>query len=114
LPDFATDTSGWQFTVMVAEALLLFVLVSPVAETVAVLLIDGQSPPVVARLSVTVRVEPLVIVPKLQLSTPAAMEHCAAFAPPSVQVPAGSVSLTVTLLELPVPPAVTVIVNVAV
>jgi hypothetical protein len=114
LPVFETETSGWQATAMVALALLLPVLVSPVALTVAVFAIDGQSPPSVARLSVTTFEEPEAIVPKLQDSVPAAMPHCAASAPLSVHVPAGSVSETVTLLDGPVPPAVTVIVNVAV
>src|SRR5207248_5750328 len=74
----------------------------------------GQSPAVVARLRVTVRVEPLVIVPKLQDRTPAVIEQEAAFAPPRVQVPLGRVSETVTLVESPVPPAVTTTVKVAV
>jgi len=115
-PDFATETSGWQLTTIVtAPVLLLAVLASPVALTVAPgLVIDGQSPPVVARLRLTVFGEPEAIVPKLQERAPAAMEHCAASAPPSVHVPEGSVSESVTLLDEPVPPAVTVIVKVAV
>src|SRR4029079_2963707 len=103
-----------QLTVTEAVELVLAVLASTAAETVAVLLMLGQSPLVVARLRVTVRVEPLVIVPKLQDRTPVVIEHDAAFAPPRVQVPAGSVSETVTLVESPVPPAVTTIVKVAV
>src|SRR4029079_6825922 len=81
-----------QLTVTEAVELLLAVLASTAAETVAVLLMLGQSPLVVARLRVTGRVEPLVIVPKLQERTPVVIEHDAAFAPPRVQVPDGSVS----------------------
>jgi hypothetical protein len=114
LPDFTIETSGAQFTVMVAEALLLFVFVSPVALTVTVFAIDGQSPPVVARLRVTTFDVPEAMLPKLQVRVPAAMLQLAALAPPRVHVPEGSVSERVTLLEVPVPPAVTVIVKVAV
>jgi hypothetical protein len=114
LPVFVTETSGWQLTVMVAEALLLLVFVSPVALTVAVFAIDGQSPPTVARLKVTTFDVLDAIVPKLQESTPAAMLQLAASAPPRVHVPEGSVSDRVTLLDAPVPPALTVIVNIAV
>src|SRR5437764_4721510 len=103
-----------QLTVIEAVELLFAVLASTAAETVAVLLMLGQSPAVVARLRVTVRVEPLVIVPKLQDRTPAVIEQEAAFAPPRVQVPLGRVSETVTLVESPVPPAVTTTVKVAV
>jgi hypothetical protein len=103
-----------QFTTTDAVALLSAELLSPAAVTVAVLPIAGQSPALVVRLSVTVLLVPEAIVPKLQLSAPAPIVHSPALAPPSVQVPAGSVSLTATLLEGPVPPALTVIVNVAV
>src|SRR5207237_9364855 len=62
-----------QFTVIVADELLLPVFASAVAETVAVFGMLGQSPAVVARLRVTVRVEPFVIAPKLQDRTLAAI-----------------------------------------
>src|SRR5512143_2155785 len=99
-----------QFTVTEAVDELLPVFVSPVALTVAVLVMDGQSCEVVVRVSVTLLLVSCAIVPKLQVSTPAVIEQLAASVPPSVHVPAGSVSETVTLVELPVPPAVTVIV----
>ena len=103
-----------QLTVIEAVELLLAVLASTAAETVAVLLMLGQSWLVVGRLRVTVRVEPFVIVPKLHESTPAVIEQEPAFAPPRFQVPLGRVSETVTLVESPVPPAVTTRVKVAV
>src|SRR5688572_27712459 len=103
-----------QFTVTAAVELLFVVLASTAAETVAVLLMLGQSPATVVRLSVTVRVLPLVSVPKLQLRVPAVIEQEPASVPPRVQVPAGSVSLTVTDVESPVPPALTRMVKVAV
>ena len=82
-----------QLTVIEAVELLFAVLASTAAVTVAVLLMLGQSADVVARLRVTVRVEPLVIVPKLQDRTPAAIEQDPAFAPPRVQVPLGRVGM---------------------
>src|SRR5438128_4650422 len=103
-----------QFTVIVADELLLPVFASAVAETVAVFGMLGQSPAVVARLRVTVRVEPFVIAPKLQDRTPAVIEQDPAFVPLRAQVPAGRVSETVTLAESPVPPAVTRSVKLAV
>jgi hypothetical protein len=103
-----------QFTVTAAVELLFAVLASTAAETVAVLLMLGQSPATVVRLSVTVRVVPLATVPKLQLRVPAVIEQEPASVPPRVQVPAGSVSLTVTDVESPVPPALTRMVKVAV
>ena len=54
------------------------------------------------------------IVPKVQVSTPVVIEQAAASGPPTVQVPDGRVSWSVTLVELPVPPAVTTTVKVAV
>src|SRR5437762_14330659 len=51
--------------------------------------------------------------PKLHESTPAVIEQEPAFAPPRFQVPLGRVSETVTLVESPVPPAVTTRVKVA-
>src|SRR4029453_11261508 len=106
--------AGGLLVVVVADALFFFALVSPVALTVAVFAIDGQSPPVVARLRVTTFEVPEAIVPKAHCSAPAAILQLPASAPPSVHVPEGSVSERVTLLEDPVPPAVTVIVKVAV
>jgi len=102
-----------QFTTTDAEAMLSAALLSPDAVTVALFLIAGQSAAVAVRLSVTVLVVPEAIVAKVQLSVPVAIPHSAALAPPSVHVPAGSESLTATLVEGPVPPAVTTIVNVA-
>ena len=103
-----------QLTMTEAVALLSAALVSPVAVTVAVFVIAGQSRAVAVRLTVTVLLVPEAIVPKVHPSVPEAIAHSAAFAPPSVQVPAGSVSLTATSLDGPVPPALTMIVNVAV
>src|SRR5687767_4346130 len=103
-----------QFTVTAAVELLFVVLASTAAETVAVLLMLGQSPATVVRLSLTVRMLPLVSVPKLQLRVPVVIEQEPASAPPRVQVPAVSVSLTVTLVEAPGPPALTRMVKVAV
>ncbi len=103
-----------QLTMTEALALLSAELVSPVAVTVAVFVIAGQSRAVAVRLTVTVLLVPEAIVPKVHPSVPEAIAHSSAFAPPSVHVPAGSVSLTVTLLDGPVPPALTMIVNVAV
>jgi hypothetical protein len=103
-----------QFTTTDAVALLSAELLSPAAVTVAVLPIAGQSPALVVRLSVTVLLVPEAIVPKLQLSAPAPIVHSPALAPPRVHVPAGSVSLTATLVDGPVPPAEATIVKVAV
>ncbi len=102
-----------QFTVAVALELLLVLTASTVAETRAVLLMLGQSPATVTCLIVTVRVLPLVIAPKLQLRVPLVIEQPVT-AGSIVQVPAGSVSVRVTLAESPVPPAVTTMVKLAV
>lgn len=103
-----------QFTVTAAVELLLVLTASTVAATRAVLLMLGQSVATVVRLSVTVRVVPLAIVPKLQLRVPLVIEQEAALGPPMVQVPAGSVSVRVTPVESPVPAALTTMVKVAV
>src|SRR5712691_8067665 len=102
-----------QLTMTEAVALLSTELLSAVAVTVAVFVIAGQSRAVAVRLRVTVLLVPETIVPKVQVSVPVAMPHSAALAPPSVLVLAGSVSLTATLLDGPLPPAETTIVNVA-
>src|SRR5438105_3130905 len=103
-----------QLTVIDAVELLFAALASTAAETVAVLLMLGQSALVVVRPRVTVRVEPLVIVPKLQDRTPFVIEQDPPSVPAMPQVPDGRVSETVTFVELPVPPAVTTSVKVAV
>src|SRR5256885_15148372 len=95
-----------QFTVIVADELLLLVLASTVAETVAVLLRLGQSLAVVARLGVTVRGLPLVIAPKLQdRKPPAVIEQEAAVVPLGDQVTAGGGSRSGTLGDVTVPAA---------
>jgi hypothetical protein len=92
---------------------LLAGLASTAALTVAVLAIDGQLALLVVAVSVMVLVLPTVIVPKLQVSvvppeTGEAGEQEAALGPPTVQVrPLGNVSVSTTLVELAVPPAVT-------
>src|SRR5204863_9381980 len=97
---WAVSTGLLPLSLHAALPILLFaVLASTAAETVAVLLMLGQSPAVVARLRVTVRVEPLVIVPKLQDRTPAVIEQEAAFAPPRVQRSQGRTSELVTRRE---------------
>jgi len=103
-------------TVTEAVELLLAELVSTVALTCAVLLIpEAQSAAVVDAVRVMVLVVPAAIVPKLQVrvvppGTGEAGEQAAALGPPTVQLRVagpGSTSVSVTLVELPVPPAVT-------
>jgi len=110
-----TDTSG-QLTVTEAVELLFVELVSTVALTCAVLLIpEAQSAAVVDAVRVMVLVVPAAIVPKLQVrvvppGTGEAGKQAAALGPPTVQLRVagpGSTSVSVTLVELPVPPAVT-------
>src|SRR5688572_14802837 len=104
-------TSG-QFTwIVIGPAELFALLVSVDDEIVAVLEIGPQVAALVAPVRVTTRVVPWVIVPKLQVMTPLAIEHCAAPEPLIAQLmPAGRLSVSTTFCELPVPPAVTVIV----
>ena len=64
-----------QVTAITAREELFVRIVSPVALTVAVLVIEGQSAVAVARASVTVFDVPEAIVPKLQVRTPDAIEH---------------------------------------
>jgi hypothetical protein len=106
---------GGQVTVMVALDVLFAAFESPVAFTVAVLATGMEQSPVVdARLSVIVFDVPEAMVPNVHERLELASVQLAALAPPSVQVPAGSVSASVTLLEGPVPAALMVMVKVAV
>src|SRR5437870_6223742 len=111
----STLTSG-HCTAMVAAVELLFrVLVSLLEATLAVLLMPlVQSAAVVVVVKVMVRVLVGASVPKVQVSVvpPARVlgkPQAAASAPPTVQVcpELGKTSVRVTLVELPVPPAVT-------
>ena len=95
-------------------ALLSPNVVSPVALTIAVLLMTPQLAAVVTAATVMLFTFPGTSVRKLQLSvvppaTGEAGEQVAACGPPTVQLrPAGSVSVSTTFVELPVPPALTV------
>ena len=119
---FMTLTSG-QFTVTVAVELSLLRLTSTVALTFAVLEMGPQLADEVVALSVIVLVPlgvPGVIVPKLQVSvvppaTGEAGKQAPASGPLTVQLrPAGKVSVKTTLVEVTFPPAVTVMLNLAV
>src|SRR5438067_10502163 len=101
-----------QLTVIEAVELLFAVLASTAAETVAVLLMLGQSPAVVARLRVTVRVEPMVIVPKLQDRTPAVIEQEAGSAEHTSELQLRCELVWGTLVDTTDPPAVTTTVKV--
>jgi hypothetical protein len=105
-----------QFTVWLAELKLLSRLTSTRALSMASFVRpSGQSARVAVVLTVMVRVEPFVIVPKLHESRPEVIEQALALAPPTDHVwPAARASVSVTCVESPVPPAVTTIVKVTV
>ena len=105
-----------QFTVWFAELVLLSRLASTAALSRAVFARpSGQSAVVDVVLNVIVRVEPFVMVPKSQLRRPGVIAQEPASAPPTDHVwPAARASVSRTCVESPVPPAVTVIVKVAV
>jgi len=109
-----TDTSGQLTVIAIGPALLLPLFVSLLALTVAVLLMPGQLAAVVTAFNTIAFDVPAAIVPKLQVSVvpPATGEvgaHAVASGPATVQLsPLGSASVRMTLAELPLPPAVTV------
>ncbi len=100
--------------IWIGPEVLLLAFASPVAVISAVFWIDGQLAVVVVAVNVMVFVVPLAIVPKLHVSvvppaTGEAGEQEAASAPATVHVsPVGRTSVSTTFVELPVPPAVTV------
>src|SRR6266480_2002650 len=108
-----TVTFG-QLTVIVAVEALSWVRAcdSFEAATTAVFVRTPQSAASVAPVTCTVRVAPAVRSPKLQLRTPAVIEHAAES---SLQTtPIGSASVRLTPLAVPGPSLVTTIVNAAV
>ena len=113
LPSLTTSMSG-QFTTMDAWLELLPVAASFVAATVTVLGMELQSAGMEVLLTVIVRLPPSRTVPKVQVSRFVPLiEQSAAFAPPSVQAPEGSWSLSVTPYASPGPALLSTIVNVA-
>ena len=112
MASFRIFTSGQSTVICTGPAELLLESTSTSDETVAVLSIDGHAPVPAVPVRVTCFSAPGAMGPKLQLSTPLVIEQDPPSGPPGAfqATPVGSVSLTVTLLELPVPPAVTVMV----
>jgi len=107
---FVTDTSGQLIAMLTGPDVLFAALVSTAALTLAVFEIDPQLCALVGAVSVTLRVAPCATVPKLHVRTPLLIEQAPASGPCTVQPsPAGSESVSTTLVELPGPPAVTVI-----
>src|SRR4030095_16804893 len=97
---------GGHVTEMLALEVLFWLFASLVAFTVAVFAIGvEQSPVAEGRFSVIVFDVPEAIVPKVHERFELASAQLAASAPPSVHVPAGSVSEGLTLLDVPGPPA---------
>ena len=100
-----------QFTVIdTGPDELLFALESASAETPAVFSMPGQVSALVVPVRVTCFSSPGCIVPKWQVSTADATAQSPASAPlgASQATLAGRVSVSVTLVESPLPPAVTV------
>ena len=107
-----TETSGQSTAIWTGPAELLDESTSTSDETVAVLLIDGHAPVPAVPVRVTCFSAPGAMAPKLQWSTPLVIVQEPPSVPPGAfqATPLGSASLTVTLVELPVPPAATVMV----
>src|SRR5262245_16839245 len=104
-----TDTSGQLIVMPTGPDVLLPPSVSMAALTLAVFEIEPQLCAVVVPVSVTFRVAPCATVPKPHVGTSLLIEHAAASGPDTVQLsPLGSASVMTTLVELPVPPAATV------